>query len=79
MRFRCLHVGLNCRPLKASKIVNVYCALHNICRTYNIAIEEEIANEEEVDNEENSDSEDYTEFNRNASLVRDRIAQSLPR
>ncbi|XP_036347424.1 putative nuclease HARBI1 [Rhagoletis pomonella] len=52
-RFRCLLGTLHYSPEKVIQIVNVCCALHNICRSYNINLDEEISlqpNEPAVDN-----------------------------
>lgn len=74
-RFRCMQGTLHYSPEKVIKVINVCCALHNICREYQIDFEEDVTinseNEEiEEDLEENFG---HTE-NTTAKRIRDSIA-----
>ncbi|KAI8119473.1 putative nuclease HARBI1 [Lucilia cuprina] len=76
-RFRCLqNAMLPYSPAKVVKIVNICCALHNICKSYRVDFDESpIVENEDV---ENSD-EEHEEINSNneAAIIRNNIAQSL--
>ncbi|XP_050334416.1 putative nuclease HARBI1 [Bactrocera neohumeralis] len=77
-RFRCLLAGrgLHYAPKKIVKILNVCCALHNICLIYNVEASTVI----EI-NEERSNlalpNVDQNEFSRIAQTIRDRTKISL--
>ncbi|XP_050338514.1 putative nuclease HARBI1 [Bactrocera neohumeralis] len=76
-RFRCLMSTLHYRPEKVVKIVNVCCALHNICRRYNIEYNQEVvilANETDDGNFFHSDNGSMQSEGRR---IRDEIANTL--
>ncbi|XP_067625718.1 putative nuclease HARBI1 isoform X2 [Eurosta solidaginis] len=82
-RFRCLLGArqLCYSPLKVSKIINVACALHNICIHYrvedltNVDFQtESLQEEEEEEEEENSSDNDYTAV---ANRIRNNIITSF--
>lgn len=80
-RFRCLLGTLVYSPEKVIKIINVCCALHNICREYNIEYHEDpILNvDEEIYEMDTDDVRDISQralFN-TATLIRDRIASQI--
>lgn len=75
-RFRCLQAALPYAPALVCQMVNVCCALHNICRRQAVSINE--AYTEIEDNELNSDDPNIEEpDNENASRIRDQIAHSF--
>lgn len=80
-RFRCLQGILVYTPKKTIKIINVSCALHNICREYNIEIEEDdipVTNEENPENDQNI-VDIYPEINMYnvAKRIRNNIASQM--
>lgn len=82
-RFRCLLVTLVYSPKKVIKLINVCCALHNICREYNVELEEthilNINEEIEVMDEIDYDVGDTSQrslFNA-GTLIRDSIANQI--
>ena len=73
-RFRCLQTMLPYVPSKVVSIVNVCCALHNICKHFNVGFDEEvIVNMDNDDFEIVEEDEDFS----TAAAVRDSIARSL--
>lgn len=82
-RFRCLLGArqLNYSPTKASKIINVCCALHNICKHYKIDdvnIEEDIEEQHGLETGEETNYESNNESSHNvAHNIRDAIANNL--
>ncbi|XP_050338259.1 putative nuclease HARBI1 [Bactrocera neohumeralis] len=77
-RFRCLLAGRELRyaPKKVVKILNVCCALHNMCLIYNVAAPTVIETNEERSNLA-LPNVDQKEFSRIAQTIRDRIKISL--
>ncbi|XP_036339802.1 putative nuclease HARBI1 isoform X1 [Rhagoletis pomonella] len=73
-RFRCLQHGLNYEPKFACKIVNVCCALHNICRQRNTPSEEYVEHNESL---ENDNAENEYEDHHDGVSLRDEIGVSL--
>ncbi|XP_065366816.1 putative nuclease HARBI1 [Calliphora vicina] len=75
-RFRSLQMCLPYSPPKVVKIVNVCCALHNICKHYNIPIEDQDqlvpTTHEEVEEEP-----DQLQSNIAGAEIRDNIARTL--
>ena len=77
-RWRCLlHTReLHYQPEKVSRIINVCCALHNLCIRYNIPIDES-----EIVRDASGDSQHATEINDNimqeAKRVRNNIRDNL--
>lgn len=82
-RFRCLQNFIPYTPAKVINIINVCCALHNICKHYNIAFHEEITanyDDDDDDNEESAPTEpddDDGNYRNVAITIRDNIAYSL--
>lgn len=76
-RFRCLLAArqLHYKPLKASKIVNVCCALHNICKYFKVEIEPQNIIEEV--SEPNDENGEQNQLNNNADNMRYAIANNL--
>ncbi|XP_055912025.1 putative nuclease HARBI1 [Eupeodes corollae] len=73
-RFRCLLNTLYYSPQKAVKIVNVCCALHNICKEFNLDMQCESRIEQNDSDTEEDASENFPE---EAALIRDSIAQTM--
>lgn len=75
-RFRCLSRSLWYKPHKVVKIINICCALHNMCNFYktDLSFTLDIMQAEETDAEETSVADTV---NNEASRNRDNIAQSL--
>lgn len=77
-RFRCLQGQLYYSPLKASKIINVCCALQNICKHFNSEELNEDENEFEVEDEVEIEVENEVEEPAgNAANLRNNIARNL--
>lgn len=79
-RFRCLLGTLVYSPHKVIKIINVCCALHNICREFNIQWEEDPTwNEGEGDDGNEDDVGEFSQRNlfNIAKRLRDNIAAQL--
>lgn len=75
-RFRCLQSNLMYIPSKVVNIINVCCALHNICKHYGVTFEEELF--AEIDDDESTETEEVGESLRNAALIiKDNITRSL--
>lgn len=72
-RFRCLQNTLPYSPSKVVTIVNVCCALHNICSHYGVTLAEEIL----TDPTDGDLEPEEDENNIAASIIRDNIARSL--
>lgn len=72
-RFRCLQTVLLYNPAKVVTIVNVCCALHNICKHFAIPFEEVFLENADDDDEQMENAED----NEIAVTTRDNIARSL--
>lgn len=79
-RFRCLQGTLIYSPQKVTQIVNLCCALHNICREYNIEWEDD-PTYNEGDAEGNNDEyvEDFSQRNlyNIAKRIRDNISYEI--
>lgn len=78
-RFRCLQGTLQYDPRFVCKLINVYCALHNMCRRRNIQIPGESETSLEPINIEIEDEVDADAIiaDGNSSAIRDAIASSL--
>lgn len=63
-RFRCLLGvrGLHYGPEKAAKIMNICCALHNICIYYNVSNQEYDDEDIQFDNDEELQFDNYEEL-----------------
>lgn len=72
-RFRCLQTILPYVPSKVVTIVNVCCALHNICKHYDISLDEEAIVSMDDDNIQTAEEEDDS----TSASIRDTIASSL--
>ncbi|XP_065356335.1 putative nuclease HARBI1 [Calliphora vicina] len=72
-RFRCLQNVLPYNPSKVVTIINVCCALHNICKHFGITTAEALITSVSDDDFEMEDDE----YDNTAVNIRDRIAQSL--
>ncbi|XP_033242131.1 putative nuclease HARBI1 [Drosophila miranda] len=72
-RFRCLQRTLNYPPIFCCQIINVCCALHNICRRRNVLIEEDVRFDDPLDTEN-----EFDDTENNGSSIRDEIAQAIP-
>jgi len=82
-RFRCLQGCLHYTPLKASKIINVCSALHNICRRYKVQLTEELVLSNEaatIDDEETAaETINSTSLFDAGTTIRNDIAEALQR
>lgn len=78
-RFRCLQAKLHYTPVKVVKIVNVSCAIHNICKHFNANIVDELPYvDEQVDLETDFDDDSNVNSGRDRqSNVRQQIANSI--
>lgn len=80
-RWRCLLGArqLHYKPEKVAKIVNVCCALHNICVHHNIVAEDDQSSEEVAHNQENYESSDVdsSSFAAEANRIREEILESF--
>lgn len=82
-RFRCLLGArqLHYKPQKVAQIVNVCCALHNICVHYKIATEDTPSTDQIEDNQETQESfsseDDASSFATEAIRIRQEILQSF--
>ncbi|XP_017467073.1 PREDICTED: putative nuclease HARBI1 [Rhagoletis zephyria] len=80
-RFRCLISCLHYSPQKVVKIINVCCALHNVCRHYNVNFDEENITEninfQNMNNENNIDDERVSSLYNEGVRVRNEIANNL--
>ncbi|XP_017482235.1 PREDICTED: putative nuclease HARBI1 [Rhagoletis zephyria] len=78
-RIRCLKTALPYAPQKVVKIINICCALHNICRHYQIEdfVETESTTQPEEIFEENTELEENTNLNNVGRNLRDSIANNL--
>lgn len=81
-RFRCLLAAreLHYAPEKVAQILNVCCALHNICLEHNVEPPPEIPNNEEeieLTSTAVSDSEDRNQFLALAQALRNQIKNNL--
>ncbi|XP_062127147.1 putative nuclease HARBI1 [Drosophila sulfurigaster albostrigata] len=72
-RFRCLQRCLNYQPIFCCQIINVCCALHNICRRRNLSISEDF----QLEDIEQAINDNDIEGNDDGPSVRDEIAVSL--
>ncbi|XP_065357795.1 putative nuclease HARBI1 [Calliphora vicina] len=77
-RFRCLLGTMRYTPLKTSQIINVCCAIHNICRRYNVDCEEVITSTESEENDSQHEGEQSErEMFRVGQRIRENIATQL--
>lgn len=79
-RFRCLqNSAIQYVPQKVVKLVNVCCALHNICKHYNLRYEDILVDNEPPDQEDDIYSEENDDLPNSAEsrTIRDNIALSL--
>lgn len=76
-RFRCLQTALHYKPIKVVTIINVCCALNNICKDFNVEIDEDIIPIEEEENESESVQENEDDYRNEAVTIRDNIARSI--
>ncbi|XP_060665546.1 LOW QUALITY PROTEIN: putative nuclease HARBI1 [Drosophila nasuta] len=73
-RFRCLQRCLNYQPFFCCQIINVCCALHNICRRRNLSISDDF----QLEDIEQAINNNDIEGNDDGPSVRDEIVLSLP-
>ena len=79
-RFRCLLDTMSYDPRKAVQIINICCALHNICNSYNISDDEcdNVTVENEIGGNvpDNSETNDLRLLN-DAIRIRDEISRGI--